>query len=521
MKSTTKKMLGLLLAGSALSVNAQQLAFPGAQGWGRFATGGRSGTVYHVTNLNDCGAGSLRDAVSRPNRIVVFDVAGVINLKSRLVFKNNLYVAGQTAPGEGVTVYGNGVSFSNADDIIVRHMRFRMGRKGDAGKDAAGVSTGKNMIFDHCSFSWGLDETFSISGGKRDVPPENITISNSVIGQGLLNHSAGGLIQSDHITLYRNLYCDNNTRNNKVKGKSQFVNNIVYNWRSGAYIMGGNSERKSYCNIEGNLFVYGPEKGCAVFTRGNGNFHFYAADNWQDDNRNGTLDPVQVTDYSESDRQEKPYDYPELSKTAGDKLVDELIPTVGASLPYRDYTDSYMVEEVLSFGKKGTLIGDEASLPYGTPDTWTVYAGTKRVDTDGDGMPDDWEKANGTDPSKDDAMVRAANGYANIENYINGITAADRDSFLRTPACVAVAVTKDKNLRVTWSDYTEGENGFVVEVGTDGRYTEAGRAKAGKTSYIAKNLKPGVEYSVRVCAVNASEASAYSPVIKVTIPGDI
>ena len=120
----TKLNLILVLLAISVSMSAQQLAFPGAQGWGRFATGGRTGTVYHVTNLNDSGSGSLRDAVSQPNRIVVFDVAGVINISSRMTFAKNLYVAGQTAPGEGITVYGDGVSFSGSDNIIVRYMRF-------------------------------------------------------------------------------------------------------------------------------------------------------------------------------------------------------------------------------------------------------------------------------------------------------------------------------------------------------------------------------------------------------------
>src|SRR5574344_1953089 len=111
---TITLVMGLLLAGGGIAADAQQLAFPGAQGWGRYATGGRVGSVYHVTNLNDSGTGSLRDAVSQPNRIVVFDVSGVIKISSRIVFAHNLYVAGQTAPGEGVTVYGDGVSFSGA-----------------------------------------------------------------------------------------------------------------------------------------------------------------------------------------------------------------------------------------------------------------------------------------------------------------------------------------------------------------------------------------------------------------------
>ena len=165
-------LIAVLMALVSMAVDAQQLAFPGAQGWGRFATGGRNGSVYHVTNLNDSGSGSLRDAVSQANRIIVFDVAGVIRLTSgRIVFKNNLYVAGQTAPGEGITVYGDGVSFSGASNIIVRHMRFRMGKNGSNGKDCAGIANGQNMIFDHCSFAWGQDETFSINpDGKGHHP---------------------------------------------------------------------------------------------------------------------------------------------------------------------------------------------------------------------------------------------------------------------------------------------------------------------------------------------------------------
>lgn len=278
-----KSKLVVLFAAASLCAQAQQLAFPGAQGFGRFATGGRSGSVYHVTNLNDSGQGSLRDAVSQPNRIVVFDVAGVIKISSRIVFAKNLYVAGQTAPGEGVVVYGNGVSFSGASNIIVRHMRFRMGKGGDSGKDAAGISNGTNMIFDHCSFSWGLDETFSINpDGKGDLG--DITISNSIMGQGLLSHSAGGLMQADNITLYRNLYCDNSTRNNKVKGKNQYVNNIVYNWKNGCYLMGGDSQGTSYANVTNNLFINGPMTGSSAnaITSGNADFHIYAVDNIQD-----------------------------------------------------------------------------------------------------------------------------------------------------------------------------------------------------------------------------------------------
>lgn len=222
---------------------AQQLAFPGAEGYGRFAKGARaseSPEIYHVTNLDDSGKGSLRDAVSQPNRIIVFDVAGVIKLKSRLVFSKNLTIAGQTAPGEGVVVYGNGVSFSAAENIIVRYLRIRMGIGGTSGADAAGIANGGNMIFDHVSATWGLDENFSINWDSKGFEPYNITIQNSIIGQGIMVHACGGLIQTNGgVTLYRNLYIDNKTRNPKVKGLNQFVNNVVYNWgEGGAYILG-------------------------------------------------------------------------------------------------------------------------------------------------------------------------------------------------------------------------------------------------------------------------------------------
>lgn len=514
---TTRFMLGLVFAGSCSGLSAQQLAFPGAQGWGRFATGGRTGTVYHVTNLNDSGSGSLRDAVSQPNRIVVFDVSGVINISSRIVFANNLYVAGQTAPGEGITVYGNGVSFSGATNSIVRYMRFRMGRKGDSGKDCAGIANGTDMIFDHCSFSWGQDETFSISPDGKGTPPKNITISNSIIGQGLMTHSAGGLMQSDNITLYRNLYCDNSTRNNKVKGINQYVNNIVYNWKNGAYIMGGDSEGTSYCNIESNLFINGPAVGGAAFSGGNSNFNFYGNDNWQDRNMDGSFNPSEVTDYSASTRHDTPYDYPELEKWAGNELIEKSLPMVGASLPYRDYVDYYMIDEVMSFGKSGALISNEASLIFGAPDTWTVWAGSKRADTDGDGMPDDWEKANGTDPGKDDAMATAGNGYANIENYINSITEENSDYFLRMPMCVELEKATTTTLTLKWRDYTFGEKGFAIEIQKDGQWTELARTDAGVTSYTATSLEPGTAYMFRLRSfADGDKYSEYTAETKMT-----
>ena len=510
----TKAMLVLAAAllVCCITASAQQLAFPGAQGWGRYATGGRTGSVYHVTNLKDSGSGSLRDAVSQPNRIVVFDVAGVINITSRIVFARNLYVAGQTAPGEGVTVYGDGVSFSGSSNIIVRHMRFRMGKGGESGKDCAGISNGTNMIFDHCSFSWGLDEVFSINpDGKGDL--HNITLMNCVFGQGLLTHSAGGLMQADSITLYRNFYCDNGTRNNKVKGAHQYVNNIVYNWKNGCYLMGGDSQGKSYANTQGNLFINGPAGGGNACTSGNSDFNIYAADNWQDKDRDGTLNPYLIpqSEYGGGPTfRQAPFPYPELDIVSATSLLNNVLPTVGASLPYRDYADCYMVDECLSLGTDGVLISTEDVLPFGKPSSWQVWQGNARVDTDGDGMPDAWENANGTDPTKNDAMTKASNGYANIENYINSITSASVDAFLRAPQLLTQTDATPETITLGWRDWTTGEDGFIVEVEKDGTFQEVGRADANATSFtINEGLLPATAYKVRVCAYKGNNLSEY------------
>ena len=512
MRKSLKFLVTFILTIASTNVYADGLlAFPGAQGWGRFATGGRTGSVYHVTNLNDSGSGSLRDAVSQSDRIVVFDVAGVIRINSRIVFKSNITVAGQTAPGEGITVYGDGVSFSGATNVIVRYMRFRMGSVGTKDADCAGLSNGGNMIFDHCSFAWGQDENFSINWDNKGTAPHDITLQNSIVGQGLMQHSAGGLIQADNITMYRVLLCDNKTRNFKVKGKHQYVNNIVYNWSAYAYEMGGESDGHSYANAEGNLFINGKTTSgsAAGFSGGNEKFHFYGNDNWQDNNKDGVYNPSLFTGDGGGDRQSTPYDYPELEKWPGNSLVDNLLPDVGASLPYRDITDAYMVSEVLSFGKKGYLITSEKDLPYGTPDTWTVFAGAKPTDTDGDGMPDAWETANGTNPNSNDAMTIAANGYANIENYVNSISKSDRQYYLRAPMLLSLVSATTQTLTIEWGDFSDNEGGFVIEV--DG--VEKARTGADVSTYTLTGLEPGTQYSIRLRAFDGTNYSEYSPTV--------
>ncbi|WP_210116375.1 pectate lyase family protein [Hymenobacter fodinae] len=403
--------LGLLMA---TPVAAQTLAFPTAEGFGRFATGGRGGAVYHVTTLTDTEAGSLRDAVSQPGRTIVFDVGGVIRLTSPLTIAENLHLAGQTAPGDGIVVYGDAVSFTNANNTVVRYLRFRMGHGGSPGKDAVTIAAGHDLIFDHVSVSWGQDENFSVTNEAR-----NVTLQNSIVAQGLHPHSAGGLIQSEGGTsILRCLYIDNHTRNVKVKGVNQFINNVVYNWEAGAYIQ-GDSERKSQANVMDNYFIQGPGKASQPFTRGNANFSIYAQGNFQDSTRNGKLDgaPILPAGYGVVSWQATPFAYPATTALTAQQAYAYVVQHAGASR-HRDAVDTRLLQELTSLGKLGQIIQDENEAPMRGPGE--VQGGLAPLDTDQDGMPDAWEQRYGLNPR--DATDRNHDadydGYTNLEEYL-------------------------------------------------------------------------------------------------------
>jgi len=400
------------------------LAFPCAEGFGRTTSGGRGGSVVHVTNLDDSGPGSFRDAVSQSDRMVVFDVGGVIHIDTRIVVHKNVTVAGQTAPGGGITIYGNGVAFNgDSGNNIIRYIRIRMGKNGDSGKDAVAISDGSNYMFDHVSISWGRDGTLDVNG----TPIDNLSFQESIVAQGInnSNHSTGGLMQPSgvegHWSMIRSLYIDNKTRNPKARGKHEFINSVLYNWGTNGYIMGDTEGGVSECNLVGSTFIYGPSSSSNSHITGTTSyFHLYADDNWVDDNTNGVFDPTLLTDYKTATVESAPFDHPAgvTGKMSAQDALTHVLDNVGASI-VRDEVDEMLIDQVRSYGTAGAIINteDDNGISGGVG---IVENGTPPADTDRDGMPDVWETTRGLNPdAADDSGDDDGDGYTNIEEYLS------------------------------------------------------------------------------------------------------
>lgn len=556
-------MLKLCLFGGLISttidLNAQTLAFPEATGFGKYTTGARGSAnpeIYLVTNLNDSGPGSFRDAVSKEGRFVIFKIGGIINTQSQIVIAKNTTIAGQTAPGEGIVLLGSRVTFTGASNTISRYIRIRFGST-TQGQDTSGLANGANMIFDHMSFTWGTDEVFSINWDNKGDSPDNITIQNSIIGQGLHrhNHSAGGLMQPSggKISLIGNLYICNKTRNNKVKGINEFVNNIVYNWgnygntyghtESGdAYIMGGDSAGTSDVNIINNYFIGGPNTSNTVttpFNRGNDNFSLYGSGNYFDNNKdgilNGTLVPSDLTGFPTGDInsiKSEPYDYPMKNPTlTAQQAYDKAILNVGASYPRRDQVENLMISDLQSKGTTATYVYVQSDLTsqfgFTNGGAGHVYGAPAPLDTDNDGMPDAWEDANGLDKYTPDALnVSSTNApYLNIEVYINSLPNQTPPDFIIPPTNVNftnVATTEippASSFTVNWSDNSTSETNYILERSTDGtNFSEIATLGANIVSYNETAMTPNTQYYYRVKAINATESSVYTSIASITTP---
>ncbi|TGE24224.1 polysaccharide lyase [Hymenobacter aquaticus] len=453
-------------------------AFAGAEGGGAYSFGGRGGKVYVVTSLADSGPGTLREACEQGGaRIVVFNVAGIIRLQSPIIIRAPyLTLAGQTAPGDGVCVAGESV-WINTHDVVIRFLRFRRGAT-EVGRrdDALGGNPVGNILIDHVSASWGLDENMSMyrhvyhnpETGKDDkLPTVNVTIQNSIFSEGLdtYNHAFGSTIGGLNSTFMRNLWANNIARNPSVGmyGDFGFANNVVFNWWNRSADGGDN---RSVYNFVNNYYKPGPitpldkpisfrilkpeasrdKQLGAVYGKA------YVAGNVMEGNDKITKDNwaggVQLEDVAEPEkvlagiRLTEPLPMPGVTVVPAPEAYQYVLAHVGATLPRRDAVDARIVEEVrtgkIVYAKdaqpaakspyikrrlpadsfKQGIITDPAQVG-GYP----VYKGTPYKDADQDGMPDDWKKKHGLNPKNaaDASQDRDQDGYTNIEEYLDSV----------------------------------------------------------------------------------------------------
>ncbi len=397
----------------AVTVQAQQLAFPGAEGYGAYATGGRGCQVVHVTNLNASGTGSLADAVSQSNRFVVFDVGGVIDITgSSITIASNITIAGQTAPGEGITIYGGRVIASKAKNVIMRYIRMRGGKSVNSSKCTLTLDNCENFIMDHCSVSWGPWDNVHIKDAN------NITWQYCINSEGIEPQRFGSITDGTrNWTIHHCLWADNKSRNPKMKCYLQYYNNVVYNYSMG--IVGGHSAADNYQDVINNYFIAGPEGSYKYFDDWTETDHLYSTGNYYDGNCDGVLNGTLITDYNSA----TPVYQPNFNTThpmnveSAANAYQTIVDQVGASR-VRDSHDKRIIEQLTSLGTKGSFIANEDDLGG----IGTVANGPHPTDTDNDGMPDDWETENGLNPNSDDSkLYTLGGGYTNIEHYVNSL----------------------------------------------------------------------------------------------------
>jgi hypothetical protein len=452
-------------------------AFPGAEGGGAFSFGGRGGKVYVVTSLADAGAGSLREACEQGGaRIIVFNVSGIIRLQSPLIIRAPFVtIAGQSAPGDGICIAGESV-WINTHDVVIRYMRFRRGATDVTRRDdAIGGNPVGNIIIDHVSASWGLDENMSIyrhvydpQDGSKPVklPTVNVTIQNSIFSEALdtYNHAFGSTIGGLNSTFMRNLWASNISRNPSVGmyGDFGFANNVIFNWWNRSADGGDNASFYSFIN---NYYKPGPITPAAepisyrilkpesgrdkrfrnefgkAYVTGNiveGNARV-TKNNWD-----GGVQPESKRDLQkllDSIRTDKALPMAKISIIGTEKAYAYVLANAGASLPVRDTVDTRIVNQVRT-GKiehvaDGVLPAKQSYVKRRLPADsykkgiisdiaqvggYPEYKGTPYVDTDHDGIPDTWESKNKLNP-KDatDAVRISKSGYANIEVYLNSL----------------------------------------------------------------------------------------------------
>ena len=340
------------------------LAFSSAEGFGRFASGGSGGETVHVTTLADSGTGSFRDAVSKPHRLVTFDVGGIIRLKSNVAVSSDISILGDTASSNGITLYGRSVSFSGQKNVIVRYLRFREGIGGDRGKCSVNLSSGADMIFDHCSIEWGRWDCLGLTRGSHDI-----TFQNCIIGEGVDPQRFGSLTDSvTNITYAHNLWINNQSRNPKAKGKIQYANNVVYNWGV-CGLVGGHSGADHFQDVVGNYFIAGPNSGSHAVGEFKPTDHVYQKGNRVDGDKDGKLNGRELlpADFGQGEDAPTfvaaPSNGPleNLKIESAESALTNVLAQAGCSL-HRDATDTRLIDAVKSFGKNGKIIHSEAEV---------------------------------------------------------------------------------------------------------------------------------------------------------------
>lgn len=443
--------------------NARTIAFPGAEGFGKYTTGGRGGKVLIVSNLNDKGEGSFREAAeAKGKRIIVFAISGTIHLETKLSIKGDVTIAGQTAPGDGICLADQAVGLGG-DNIIVRYMRFRMGDKnqkggmvdGNGGDDAFGGTRRKNIIIDHCSMSWSTDEVFSIYGGDSTTvqwnmiyEPLNYSYHFETGDKDYEHHGYGGIWGGPGLSAHHNLFAHCLSRNPRFNGSRlgaaadfvDFCNNVIYDWGHNN-IYGGEG---GLYNLVNNYYRSGPSTSKNVRARivnpsrqekpAVGFGKYYVDGNYVEDagdvSRNNWLGIHMGNGGTDEDKKEavvdKPHPTVNINLQTAKDAYQAVLNGVGASFR-RDTLDERIINDVKN--RVGRMIDVQGGFPHGTEYALTVNAWPALrslpapTDSDKDGMPDDWEKKNGLNPNdaSDAAGYKTGSNYTNIEIYINSL----------------------------------------------------------------------------------------------------
>ncbi len=433
-----------------LNIRSNVKAFSTAEGAGAYTVGGRGGDTYHVTNLNDSGAGSLRNGITTASgaRTIVFDISGTIYLNSQLnINKSFLTIAGQTAPGDGITIAGFTTVVTNAQHVIVRYMRFRPGdvKCPTMQGDSFWVDKSKDVIADHVSASWSIDESLSVTESERvtvqwSMISESLNFSCHLTddGIGYERHGYGSLIRygNGRISFHHNLYAHHYNRNPRVGDNItlDFVNNVIYDWGTDASYSGAANEGITKVNYIGNYLVAGPNTGSTKRTRafsgGSVNTYIYQNGNIIDSNVNGIHDGTNtgwamfVNSYTQQssplDLADQSVESPQVDINAdsAENAYTSVLNTAGSSF-VRDSVDMRIASEVRN--ETGALIDSQTQVG-GFP---VLNSTPPPLDTDGDGMPDSYEMSRGFDANNpNDARIIAPNGLSNLDNYLNSIVLA-------------------------------------------------------------------------------------------------